>query len=172
MERLAVITKSVINIYAIVNSGGTEFPELLLLRHIAVELHPRGVSRPLISYGGIYLIGIRGLKAKRVFISHNPAIAPTTEVLGPLESSCGLDTSYRQFGTMASFSYDNHHEVEMATYDLTSHPSHYRWLRLNILGISNNRAIVEDLAGLDDNIGRVVLTRSGSNNRFLIMDLI
>jgi len=35
-----------IDIYAIVNSGDKEFPELLLLRHVAVELHPRGVSRP------------------------------------------------------------------------------------------------------------------------------
>jgi len=163
---------SAIDIYAIVDSGGTKFSELLLLRHIAVELHPRGVSRPLVGHDGIYLIGVRGLKAKRIFISHNPAIAPTTEVLGPLKSACGLDSSHRQFGTLVSFSYDNNHEVGMATYDLTSHLSHYRWLRLNILNISNNRAIVKDLAGLDDNVGRVVLMRSGSNNRFLIMDVI
>jgi len=60
----------------------------------------------------------------------------------------------------------------MATYDLTSHPSHCRWLRLNILEISNNRTIVKDLAGLDDNAGRVVIRRSGTSNRFLIMDLV
>jgi len=40
-------------IYAIVNSGGTESPELLLLRHAAVELHPRGVSRPLVGHDGM-----------------------------------------------------------------------------------------------------------------------
>ena len=161
-----------IDIYAIVNSGDDEFPELLLHRRVAVEVHPRGVSRPLVGHDGIYLIGIRGLKAKRIFISHDPTIAPTTEVLGPLKFSCGLDTSHGQFGPMASFSYDNHHEVGMATYDLISHPSHYRWLRLNILNMSNNRAILDDLAGLDDNVGRVVIRRSGANNRFLIMDLI
>ena len=160
-----------IDIYAIVNSSGKNFPELLLLRHVTVELHPRGVSRPLVAHGGIYLIGICDLEAKRIFISDNPAILPTIEVLGPLKSSCLLDTSHRQFGTMVSFSYTNH-EVGMATYDLTSQPSHYRWLRLNILTISNNKAIVDDLAGLDDNVGRVVIRRSGANNRFLIMDVV
>jgi len=163
---------SAIDIYAITNSSAEEFPELLLLRRVAVELHPHGISRPLVGPDGIYLVGICGLKAKRIFISHNPAIAPTTEVLGPLESACGLTISHRQFGTMVSFSYENHHKVEMATYDLTSHPSCYRWLRLNILKISNNRAIVKDLAGLDDNVGRVVVRRSGADNRFLIMDVI
>ena len=167
-----MFTKPAIEIYAIVNSSDAFFPELLLLRRVAAQVHPRGVSRPLVGHDGIYLIGIRDLKAKRIFISHNPAIPPTTEVLGPLESSCGLDTSHRQFGPMASFSYDNNHEVGMATYDLVSHPSHYRWLQLNILNISNNRAIVKDLAGLDDNVGRVVIRRSGTNNRFLIMDVI
>ena len=161
-----------IDIYAITNSSGKDFPELLLLRHVTVELHPRGVSRPLVAHGGIYLIGIYDLEAKRIFIRDNPVILPTIEVLGPLKSSCLLDTSHRQFGTMASFSYNNNHEVGMATYDLTSHPSHYRWLRLDILSISNNRTIIDDLAGLDDNVGRVVIRRSGANNRFLIMDVV
>ena len=73
---------------------------------------------------------------------------------------------------MASFSYDNNHEVWMATYNLVSHSSHYRWLRLDIVSISNNRAIVDDLAGLDDNVGRIVIRRSGANNLFLIMNVI
>ena len=163
---------SAIDIYAIINSSDEEFPDLLPLRHVTVELHPRGVSRPLVGFGGIYLIGIRDLEAKRIFISHSPAIVPTTEVLGPLESACGLTISHRQFGTMASFSYENHHKVEMATYDLTSHPSCYRWLQLNILEISNNRAIVKDLAGLDDNVGRLVIRCSGADTRFLVMDVI
>jgi len=60
----------------------------------------------------------------------------------------------------------------MATYDLTSYPSCYRWLRLNILEISNNRAIVKYLAELDDNVGRLVIRRSGADNRFLVMDVI
>jgi len=167
-----VFTKPAIEIYAIVNSSDEFFPELLLLRRVASQVHPRGVSRPLVGHDGIYLIGIRDLKAKRIFISHNPAISPTTEVLGPLKSSCGLDTSHRQFGPMASFSYNNNHEVEMATYNLVSHPCHYQWLRLNILSISNNKAIVNNLAGLDDNVGRVVIRRSGADNRFLIMDVI
>jgi len=98
---------SAIDIYAITNSSDEEFPDLLPLRHVIVELHPRGVSRPLVGSGGIYLIGIRDLEAKRIFISHNPAIAPTTKVLGPLESACVLTISHRQFGTMASFSYEN-----------------------------------------------------------------
>jgi len=166
-----VITMSAIDIYAIAHSGSMEFPELLLLRHVAVEFHPRGISRPLVNHDGIYLIGICDCKAKRIFISHNPDIPPTTEVLGPLKSSCTLETSHRQFGTTASFTY-NSSQVGMATYDLVSHSSHYRWLQLDILNISNNKAIVRDLAGLDDNVGRVVLMRSGSNNRFLIMDVI
>ena len=163
---------SAIDIYAIINSSDEEFPDLLLLRHVAVELHPRGISRPLVGHDAIYFIGICGNETKRIFISYNPTSLPTTEVLGPLRSSSGLETSYRQFGTMASFSFNNHHEVGMATYDLTLHLSHYRWLQLNILNISNNRAIVKDLAGLDDNVGRVVIRRSGSNNHFLIMDVV
>ena len=35
----------------------------------------------------------------------------------------------------------------------------------------HNRAIADDLAGLD-NVGRIVIRRSGANNRFLIMDVI
>jgi len=167
-----VITKSAIDIYAITNSSDEEFPELLLLRRIAVELHPRGISRPLVGRDGIYLVGIHDFEAICVYVSHNPAIAPTTEVLGPLESACGLTISHRQFGTMVSFSYENHHKIQMATCDLTSHPFHYRWQQLNILEITNNRTIVKDLAGLDDNVGRVVIRRSGANNRFLVMDVI
>jgi len=162
---------SAIDIYAITNSSDEEFPELLLLCRVAVKLHPRAVSRPLVGRDGIYFIGICARKAKRAFISHNPAIPPTTEVLGPLKSSCGLDSSYRQFGTMASFTYGLSH-IGMATYDLVSHSSHYRWLQLNKLSISIDGAIVHDLAGLDDNVGRVVLMCSGNNNRFLIMDVI
>ena len=162
-----------IDIYAITNSSDEEFPDLLPLRHVIVELHPRGVSRPLVGSGGIYLIGIRDLEAKRIFISHNPAIAPTTKVLGPLESACVLTISHRQFGTMASFSYENQSwDLVMATYDMTSYPSCYRWLRLNILEISNNRAIVKYLAELDDNVGRLVIRRSGADNHFLVMDVI
>jgi len=163
---------SAIDIYAITNSSDEEFPELLLLCRVAVKLHPRGISRPLVGRDGIYFICICGREGKRIFISHNPTIPPSTEVLGPLKSSSGLETSYRQLGTMALFSFNNHHEVGMATYDLTLHLSHYRWLQLNILNISNNRAIVKDLAGLDDNVGRVVIRRSGSNNHFLIMDVV
>jgi len=170
-DRLAMITMCAINIYAITNSSDEKFPELLLSYRVAVELHPRGISRPLVGHDGIFIC-ICGREAKRTFISHNPTIPPTTEVLGPLKSSSGLETSYRQLGTMALFSFNNHHEVAMATYDLTSHLSHYRWLQLNILRISHNRAIVKDLAGLDDNVGRVVIRRSGSNNHFLVMDVI
>ena len=120
----------------------------------------------------VYFICICGRTAKRIFLSHNPTIPPSTEVLGPLKSSSGLETSYRQLGTMALFSFNNHHQVGMATYDLTSHLCHYRWLQLNILNISNNRAIVKDLAGLDDNVGRLVIRCSGADTRFLVMDVI
>ena len=167
-----MIIKSAIDIYAITNSSDEEFPELLLLRRIAVELHPRGISRPLVGRDGIFLVGIHDFETTRVYVSHNIAIPPTTEILGRLRSSCGLTLSHRQFGTMASFSYENHHRIQMATYDLTSHPSHYQWRQLNILEITNNRTIVKDLAGLDDNVGRVVIRRSGANNRFLVMDVI
>jgi len=163
---------SAIDIYAITNSSDEEFPELLLLRHVDIELHPRGISRPLVGRNGIYLLGIHNCGAIRIYVSHNTTIPPTTEVLGPLESVSGLTISHRQFGTMVSFSYENHHRIQMATYDLASHPSHYRWLQLNILEISNNRTIVKDLAGLDDNAGRVVIRRSGADNRFLVMDII
>jgi len=166
-----VIIKSAIDIYAITNSSDEEFPELLLLRRVAVKLHPRSISRPLVGRDGIYFIGICGSEGKRIFISHNPTIPPTTEVLGPLESSCGLDSSHRQFGTMASFTYGLSH-IGMATYDLVSHSSHHRWLQLNKLSISIDGAIIHDLAGLDDNVGRVVLMCSGNNNCFLIMDII
>jgi len=162
---------SAIDIYAITNSSDEEFPELLLLCRVAVKLHPRGISRPLVGHDGIYFIGICSCEGKRIFISHNPAIAPTTELLGPLKSSCGLDSSHRQFGTMVSFTYSLS-QIGMATYDLVSHSSHYRWLQFNILSISVDRAIANDLAGLDDNVGRVVLLCSGSNNRFVIMDVI
>jgi len=162
---------SAIDIYAITNSSDEEFPELLLLRRVVVKLHPRGISRPLVGRDGIYFIGICGSEGKRIFISHNPTIPPTTEVLGPLESSCGLDSSHRQFGTMASFTYSLS-QIGIATYDLVSYSSHYRWLELDILSISIDRAIANDLAGLDDNVGRIVLLCSGSNNRFVIMDVI
>jgi len=136
-NRLVVIIVSATEIYVIINLSGEELPELLLLRRVAVELHPRGISRPLVGHDGIYLVGICGFHARRVFISHDPAIPPKIEILGHLKSSCGLTTSLQQFGTMVLFSYDNHHRIQMATYDLTSRLSHHRWLRLNILEISN-----------------------------------
>jgi len=162
---------SAIDIYAITNSSDEEFPELLLLRHIAVELHPRGISRPLVGHDGIYFIGICGSEGKRIFISHNPTIPPTTDVLGPLDSSRGSESSHSQFGTMASFTYSLS-QIGVATYDLISHFPHYRWLELSIHSISIDGAIANDLAGLDDNVGRAVLICSGGNNHFLVMDVI
>jgi len=50
---------SAIDIYAIPHSDSTE---LLLLHHITVELHPRGISRPLVGRDGIYLLGIHDLR--------------------------------------------------------------------------------------------------------------
>jgi len=71
---------------------------------------------------------------------------------------------------MASFTYNLSH-IGIATYDLVSHSSHYRWLELDILSIGINRVIANTLAGLDDNAGRVVLMCSRNNNCFLIMDV-
>ena len=49
-----MITMSAINIYAITNSSDEEFPELLLLHRVAVNLHPRGLFRPLVGHDGIF----------------------------------------------------------------------------------------------------------------------
>jgi len=98
---LAVIAVSAFKIYATTNSSDEEFPWLLLLRPVAVELDLRGIPRSVAGHDGMCLVGICNFQARLIFISRDPVIPPKTEILGPLK--CGLITSLQQFGTMMLF---------------------------------------------------------------------
>jgi len=100
---LVVVTVSTVEIYATTSSSDDEFPRLLFLRPVAVELHLRGISRSLAGHDSMNLVRICNLQARRIFISCDPAIPPKTDILGPLMFSCGLITSLQQFGTMMFF---------------------------------------------------------------------
>jgi len=90
---LAVNTVFAIEINATINSSDEEFPRLLLLRPVTVELHLRGIPCSLVGHDGMYLVDICNFQARCIFIRRDPAISPKTEILGPLKSSCGLITS-------------------------------------------------------------------------------
>jgi len=170
-NRLAVIIGSVIQIYAINDSDDEAFPKLGLLHRVISNVYPHCISRPLVGRDATYFVGTCGLQARRVYISHNPAIPPTTDILGPLGSSCLWETHPIQFGALVSCSYESKGGLEMGTYDLTSCSPGYQWRYADSMLQLVRIPLISFLVGLDENAGRLILHYRGADYPFVVMEL-
>ena len=180
-DRLAVVVISAIKIYAIDDSSDKTLPHFYLLHRLELEIHACAISRTFVGQSGTYLVGSCGRTARRVHISHDPAVPPTIEIMGRLRSRCERNKSSSEFRSLVSFSHEGP-ELEMGTYDLTSDSSGYRWLFLDDLSRFKDDVPINRIVGLDDNVGRLVLWCTdnpywydggpGPSSYFLIMDII
>jgi len=170
-DRLAVIIGFAIQIYAINDSDGEALPNLLLLHRVTSNIHPHCISRALVGRDATYFVGTCGLQARRVYISHDPAIPPTTDILGPLRSTCLWETRPTQFGALVSCSYESKGGIEMGTYDLTSYPPGYQWRYADSVPKLSHIPLMSFLVGLDENSGRLILYYRGADHPFVIMEL-
>jgi hypothetical protein len=160
------ITLSSIEVFAIRQSNNTTLPDLDLLHRIPIGLDSLFTSRPFIGSHEIHILGIRDNVFKRVNISHDLAIQPTVEELGPLRM---WTMTHVRFGPLASVVFEGHDYIDVVSYALSQSSPNFQRLRYN-LDQDTSQPGIRTLAGLDDSTGRIVLECFKSC--FLVLDLI
>jgi hypothetical protein len=166
-----VITRSSIEVFAIRESSSTILPDLVLLHCISTGLTSLFTSRPFVGSHGIHLLGIRDNVFKRVNLSCDLVTPPTVEELGPLEFTERWTTSHARFGPLASVFFQGRDCIDVVSYALSSQLSPNFQRRRYKLDRETLQHGIRTVAGLDDNVGRIVL-KSDFKSCFQVLDLI